>query len=158
MPSIQINIGDHTSRMTGYIAFPTRYRKDMNWVRTKAKWITRNKPSADVYFKSLSEGNSLRKLLADSSIWINYHATMTYFGETEYVGGKEIAISDAACRWGRWTMLATLVHELAHANGAAGGSSHAAELALIHCGLGKKSEHRSGTDDPNTPYDPNISG
>ena len=83
---------------------------------------------------------------------------MTAYGETEYVGGREIAISDVACRWGRWTMLATLIHELAHVNGAAGGSSRDAESALIHCGLGKRSEQTTGVDDPHTPYDPDISG
>ena len=158
MPSMQINIGDHTSPHAGYIAFPARHRDNMRWARTKARWITRNIPSADVYFKSLSGGRSLRQLLADNSIWVNYHATINHYGEIEYVGGKEIAISDVACRIGRWTMLATLIHELAHANGAAGGASHDAELALIHCGLGKRSEHTSGVDDPHTPYNPNIHG
>lgn len=156
MSSIQINIGDHASRMPGYVLFPNHYRNDIYWVRKKSRWITINKPHANSYFKSLTGGKSLSELLKDKSIWINYHATMGYYGETEYAGGKEIAISNYACRRGRWTMLATLIHELAHANGAAGG--HSAELALVHCGLGNMSEHTSGVDNPRTPYDPSING
>jgi hypothetical protein len=97
--------------------------------------------------------------LADRSIWINYHPTMVDFGETNFAGGKEIAVSNASFRIGRWTVLATLVHELAHVDGVRGAVlPRAAELAVLACGLGKQSERTSGTDDPNTPYNPNISG
>jgi hypothetical protein len=115
-------------------------------------------PSADVYFRSLPDGKSLTTLLRDNSIWINYHPTMSAFGETNQVSGKEIAISIGACRIGRWTMLATLIHELAHADGAPGGVDRSAEEALLACGLGKRSERTGGVDDPYTPFDPNIGG
>ena len=55
-------------------------------------------------------------------------------------------------------MLGTLIHELAHANGAPGEASKAAEEALLHCGLGKLSELTSGRDDLGTPYVPGIEG
>jgi len=113
--------------------------------------------SADTYFRSLPDGRSLTALLADRSIWINYHATMNAYGEAE-ISGKELCISVTACRIGRWTVLATLIHELAHINGAPGGASKAAEEALLHTGLGKQSEKTTGVDDPRTPYNPNISG
>ena len=32
-----------------------------------------------------------------------------------------------------WTVAATLIHELAHTNGAPGGNSHAAEATLSQC-------------------------
>ena len=92
---------------------------------------------------------------------VNFHPTMPHFGETNQVGGKEIAISITSLRIGRWTVLGTLIHELAHSNGAPiddalGNPSPLAERALLACGLGKQSELTSGIDDPSTPYDPTI--
>lgn len=66
-------------------------------------------------------------------------------------------------------MLATVIHELAHIGGAGGGATgllctafssacHAAERAVLECGLGNRREHRTGVDDPATPYDPGILG
>jgi len=158
MATMQINIGDHTSTQAGYIAFPQHHRETIRWVRRKAQWITRNKPAADRYFQGLPGGRSLRTLLADNTIWINYHPTMNAYGETNFVGGKEIAISNTAFRWGRWAVLGTLIHELAHSNGAPGGADKSAERALVACGLGRRSEQTTGVDDPQTPFDPDIGG
>jgi hypothetical protein len=158
--TIQINIGDHTSPHAGFIAFPAARLDTMRWARRRAIWIAKNKPSADVYFRGITAGaRSLTALLADSNIWVNYHATLVDFGVTPGTGfATECAIGPSAFRIGRWTVLATMIHELAHCNGAPGGASKVAEEALLHCGLGKLSERRTGVDDPHTPYDPNISG
>jgi hypothetical protein len=129
------------------------------WARKHAIWISKNKFSADKYFKTLPGGQSLTQLLADNSIWINYHPTSAAYGKTNFAGGKEIAIAETACRLGKWMVLATLIHELAHANGVKGAVlPQAAEDALIHCGLGFQKERDTGNDDPNTPFDPNIIG
>jgi hypothetical protein len=155
---MQINVGGHTSSEVGYIAFPANLRDTIRWARTRATWIAANKATANVYFKTLSGGKSLTELLADSSIWVNYHPTMPHFGETNTVGGKEIAISQSSFKIGRWTVLATLIHELAHSNGAPGGASKAAEEAVLACGMGHTSEKTSGADKTATPYNPGISG
>lgn len=160
MGIIQINIGDHTSSEPGYITVPEGSKRDMvRWSRTKARWIAANIATADPYYRGLPGGKSLTELLADSSIWINYHATMVALGETNFAGGKEIAIGNASFRVGRWTVLATLVHELAHVNGVRGAVlPRADELAVLACGLGKRSEADTGVDDPFTPYNPTIRG
>jgi hypothetical protein len=106
----------------------------------------------------LPGGRTLTALLADRTIWINYSSGIPGYGQTNRVGGKEIAIGPIAYLWGRWTVLGTLIHELAHSNGAPGGNSLAAEEALLHCGLGRLSEKQSGTDDHRTPYEPGIGG
>lgn len=154
---MQINIGDHTSSEGGYVALPNNLRQTTRWARTKAQAIAKGLPSADVYFKTLPDGKSLTELLADSSIWVNYGPSLTVFGEA-VISGTELAIGPGAYRIGRWTVLATLIHELAHINGAPGGTDRRAEEALLHCGLGKQSERTTGRDDPNTPYSPNIAG
>ncbi|MCB1905814.1 MAG: hypothetical protein KDH15_00460 [Rhodocyclaceae bacterium] len=158
--TIQINIGDHTSPHAGYVAFPAEHRETMRWARTRAIWIARNKPSADVYFRGIAAGSrSLTALLADRSVWVNYHATLVVDGVTPGSSfATECAIGASAFRMGRWTVLATLIHELAHCNGAPGGANTIAEDALIHCGLGKRSEMATGVDDPSTPYLPGLAG
>jgi hypothetical protein len=142
--SMQINVGDHISPEAGFIAIPSKYRPTMRWARTHAKWVTKNKPAADVFYRTLSGGRSLTQLLADRSIWINYHATRSDYGYQSTAHPKEVAISNLAFRVGRWTVMATLVHELAHVNGAPGGASKQAEHAVLACGLGKGSELSSG--------------
>ena len=82
------------------------------------------------------------------------------FGVTPGASGfaTELAIGPRAFRIGRWTVLATLIHELAHCNGAPGGGSTVAEDALPACGLGRLSEQSTGVDDPRTPYVPGLGG
>lgn len=154
---MQINIGDHISPVTGYQAFPTNKRDTIMWARRRARAIAAGMPSANVYFKTLPQGRTLTQILNDSSVWVNYHATMPFFGEAE-IGGHELAIAERSFRIGRWTVLATLIHELAHINGAPTGASTLAEEALLHCGLGKMSEFNTGIDDPHTPYMPGSAG
>ena len=113
-------------------------------------------PSADNYFRTLPGRRSLSQILADRTVWINFAPNIDYYGET--MDDKELAVGPLAYRWGRWTVFGTLIHELAHANGAPGDASKAAEEALLHCGLGKLSELKSGRDDLGTPYVPGIEG
>jgi hypothetical protein len=155
---IQMNAGDHVSPHPGWLTVPMRHRGMVNWARRRARLITTGIPSADIYFKTLPNGRRLRDLLNDSAIWINFDPTATEFGANSVANPNEISIGPRAFRIGRWTVLATLIHELAHVNGAPGGADPRAEEALVNCGLGRKIEHATGTDDPRTPYDPTISG
>ena len=157
--SIQINIGDHASPTAGYVPVPIRLRRSTKWARTHAKRIARTMPSADRYFQTLSLGRSLTDMLNDNTIWINYGPRLTIEGETNFAGGNEIAIGPPSYRVGRWTVLATLLHELAHVNGVRGAVSPLSpENALLHCGLGKSSERTTGVDNPQTPFVPGIRG
>lgn len=166
---IQINIGDHHGNENGvpFTAFPIRHRDAVRWARTKAIWIARNLPSADRYFRSLSSGRSLTNLLADGTIWINFDPTLTVDGATFH--NNDLWVGPRPFVIGRWTVLATIIHELAHIGGAGGAATglvcgafsaacHAAERAVLECGMGKRSERRTGVDDPATPYNPNIVG
>ena len=154
---IQINIGDHVSPRIGWVKFPDDLVGQVRWARSRAFRITTDIPSANVYFRTLPNGRSLSDLLNDGSLWVNFDPVITEFGRTNNVH-REMAIGKPAFRIGRWTVLATLIHELAHINGAPGGNDRRAEEALLHCGLGKRSEKASGKDDPWTPYDPGIEG
>jgi hypothetical protein len=156
--TIQLNVGDHVSPEPGYVALPPYRRPMAQWARSMALKIARDKPAADTYYRSLPNGRSLTDLLADGTIWVNYGPGLAGDGETNEVGGKEIAIGPNAFQMGRWTVLATLLHELAHSNGAPGGMSKSAEEALIPCGLGRASEQTTGVDDAKTPFDPAVNG
>jgi hypothetical protein len=158
--SIQINVGDHVSIIAPlFQPVPFRHQWVTNWARQRAKHIAATLPSADRYFKTLPFGRSLTQLLHDRTIWINYAPSLKgYWGATDRQIHKEIGITPTSYLWGRWTVLATLIHELAHTNGAPGENSRAAEDAVLHCGLGRRSELSSKSDDPRTPYDPLADG
>ena len=157
---IQINVGDHASPEADWIAVPVSLGRldKLRWARRRAFRIAREIPSANSYFRGLPNGLSLSDLLSDTSIWINYDPNAIEYGLTNFVGGHEIAIGNLAFRIGRWTVLATLIHELAHVNGAPGGSDTRAEGAVLACKLGRLSEKIAGIDDPYTPYNPGIGG
>ena len=63
---------------------------------------------------------------------------MLEFGRTNNMH-REMAIGIPAFRIGRWTVLATLVHELAHQR-RPGGNDRRAEEAVLACGMGRRSE------------------
>jgi len=155
---IQINIADHVSPHTGWVFVPERWRDQLRWARTNAFRITREIPSANRYFKTLPNGRTLTDLLNDSTIWINHDPTSSDWGATSIPHPTEMSIDSLSFRWGRWSVLATLVHELAHVNGAPGGNDKSAEEAVLHCGMGRQSEKTSGRNDPRTPYNPGIGG
>src|SRR5664279_2091109 len=85
--------------------------------------INGNKP-CDAAFKALPSGRTFAQVWADASIWVSYDPDNigTKYGVTDRVGGSEISITRYALRMGRWTTAATLIHELAHTNGAPGGA------------------------------------
>lgn len=90
--------------------------------------------ACDVAYRALPGGRSFAQVWADQNIWISYDPKNDghNFGVTIRVGGGEVSISEYALRMGRWTVAATLIHELAHTNGA-DGISHDAEGTLRHC-------------------------
>jgi hypothetical protein len=90
----------------------------------------------DAAFKSLPGGRTFNQVWSDASVWINYDPSGTKgkYGATRR-GTKNITISAFALRMGKWTVAATLVHELAHVNGA-GGADTKAEDTLRSCLLG----------------------
>lgn len=155
---MQLNLGDHRSAFAEFGPFPLTTRHEIQWSRQRANWIARNKREADRYFRTLPRRWSLTQLLTDRRLWVNFivDRRSTDFGLYDTVTG-ELGIGMRAFNMGRWTVLATLIHELAHANGAPGEPSQAAEQALLACGLGRFSELIDG-DDPQTPFDPTIVG
>ncbi|HMA71198.1 MAG TPA: hypothetical protein VKP67_06890 [Xanthobacteraceae bacterium] len=98
----------------------------------------------DRAFRALPGGRSFTQVWTDPDVWISFDPKNNGrdFGVTNFVGGKEISVTKFALRMGHWTTAATLVHEMAHVNGAPGGDSHAAEGTLRSCLL-------SGLEDPN---------
>ncbi|MCL1824837.1 MAG: hypothetical protein FWG26_02670 [Betaproteobacteria bacterium] len=82
-------------------------------------------------FKALPKGRSFLDVWNDISVWINYDPDFIpgYFGARV---GNNITISKYAFLQGHWAVVATLVHELAHVNGA-GGWDTQAEDTLKDC-------------------------
>jgi hypothetical protein len=97
--------------------------------------------TCDAAFKALPGGRTFVDVWADHSVWISYDpgTQALRYGATL---GKEVTITAYSLRIGYWTVAATLIHELAHVDGAPGGNNHDAEATLRHCLL-------SNLEDPN---------
>ncbi len=82
-------------------------------------------------FKALPRGRSFAQVWNDPTIWISYDPNQggLNYGATL---GQDVTITRYALHMGLWTTAATLVHELAHTNGA-DGISHDAEGTLRSC-------------------------
>jgi len=154
---MQLNLGDHIAKDHALIAIPSEYRADAQWARSQARVIAYKKTGANVYFRSLPGKRTLTALLDDRSIWVSY-TTAPVMGSHYFLDKfHEIGLGFSAFREGPPTLLGTLIHELAHANGAPD-DTYLAEDALVHCGLGTSAELKFGVDDPSTPYRPRWKG
>ncbi len=105
----------------------------------------------DEIFSALPNGHDFRTLFDDPNIWVNYDPSNRQgdWGWTMPRGyPKDVVVTRFTLRMGRWSTAGTIIHELAHLDGAPGGNSHAAEETLRHCGL----------QSPNGPYDPQVRG
>jgi hypothetical protein len=67
-------------------------------------------------FKALPNGRTFADLWNDPNVWVSFDpdGRATSFGGTLR---NDISVSQHACRMGQWTLVATLVHELAHVGG-----------------------------------------
>ncbi|HEY2787682.1 MAG TPA: hypothetical protein VGJ05_22180 [Fimbriiglobus sp.] len=99
------------------------------------KHNVRNSRPCDNCFKKLPGGRTFTEVFDDATVFISFDPDGPSSGATDSVGGKDITISVKELRVGRWTVAATLVHELAHVNGALGGNSPEAESMLNCCGF-----------------------
>ena len=88
------------------------------------------------YFQGLPNGQTFDSVWRN--IWINHHPYVGcgFLGATAGGRANEITISDDALNQGVWVTVATIMHEMAHVNGAPGGTA-AAEDTLKHCGMWK---------------------
>jgi hypothetical protein len=105
---------------------------------------------SDKIFKALPGKRPFRQMFNDHNTWVNYDPSnkLGQFGWTiPATFPHDIVITQYALRMGHWSVAGTIVHELAHLDGA-DGTSDAAERTLKYSGL------RS----PRGPFDPAIRG
>jgi hypothetical protein len=93
----------------------------------------RNMRPCDNCFKSLPGGKTFTEVFGDPSIFISFDPSGPNRG-VSIVSGNDITISVSEFRIGRWSVAATLVHELAHINGAPNNTGDA-ENMLNCCGF-----------------------
>jgi hypothetical protein len=107
--------------------------------------------SCNSYFSSLPNHRSFDAIWNDPAFWINRdpRGDAPFRGATATTRPMEITLA-AAVLFNPWVCAATIVHEMAHVNGAwpgafpawpgsasAAGDHLAAEKSLLHCGLKK---------------------
>jgi hypothetical protein len=85
----------------------------------------------DEAFKALPGGRTFARIWADNSVWINFDPSKAG-GDFGACRGNDITLTAYTLGMGRWTVAATLIHELAHVNGASG-LTHDAEATLSAC-------------------------
>ena len=105
---------------------------------------------SDLIFKALPGGKSFQDMFNNLANWVNYDPSNKqgdwgWTIPTRYP--HDVVVTQFTLRMGRWSTAGTIVHELAHLNGA-DGTSHAAENTLRFCGL----QSTQG------PYNPHIRG
>jgi len=93
----------------------------------------------NTYFATLPLGKTFDEIW-NEGFWINWHPRsgeqFDAFSATSRP--KEITFSNDGLSRGAWAVVASIVHEMAHLNGAPGvdgSGSNAAEQSLLHCGL-----------------------
>jgi hypothetical protein len=129
---------------------PKQYEKDpwridqiklaMNWIQNAIVTGQTCAESCDEAFGKLPGGKKFSELWADQSIHISFLMTPDpkEYGYAK-LNGKDLAISYGSFRHGWKMVAATIVHEMAHLNGAPDNTKDA-EKTLLSCGL--KSQHR----------------
>ncbi len=133
------HIGPVKNGNAEWLAYDVKLNKQREMLEKVIKAIKSNirgSKAANDAFKALPNGKSFDEIFDDDTIWISYCPESRAYGYTNSVGGNEITIGALAYRWGYWTVMGTLVHEMAHTNGA-DTTTHAAEGVLIPCGLSK---------------------
>ncbi len=148
MAIINVAGSGHTPPATnGGIAF-TPYNittlKGQKKMIDQALWILKNnlkgyKPCNDC-FTALPGGQTFDALMASNSVRISYSANSVWstIGGNIFALtiGNDITVTQFSFNKGVWSVAATLVHELAHVNGAPN-STHQAEGTLLCCGMQK---------------------
>jgi hypothetical protein len=154
MPQINYWINNHKlPAIMQYAArayAPKQYEKDpwrveqvksaMNWIQTAVVEGKKCSESCDEAFGKLPGGRKFSDLWADQAIHISFHTSPDpkLFGQAK-LNGKDLAVSYGSFKQGWKMVAATIIHEMAHLNGAPDDTKDA-EKTLLHCGL--KSMHR----------------
>ena len=101
----------------------------------------RGNKSCNDHFSSLPGGRDCRSLIDDHTIWIYYDPSDGYGWCVPSTLPNDIVVCRYALAMGRWSVAATIFHELAHLNGAPGGEGilmstlekHSAEFSVRKC-------------------------
>lgn len=145
MPNINLPGSGHVSHVaiSGWQWLPVSNHSFEHTLRTAFRIIdARIKGYAlcNQAFSALPGHRSFAQIWNDANIWINFDPVGTY-GRYGATIGNDIAISAYALRMGHWTTAATLIHELAHVDGAPGTNTQA-EDTLLSCMLAAHHDSR----------------
>jgi len=91
----------------------------------------RDNAGCNASFKALPGGRTFAQIWTDKSVWINFDPSKQD-GDYGATRGSDTTITAFSLMRGHWTVAATLIHELAHVNGAPG-NTHQAEATLKSC-------------------------
>lgn len=110
----------------------------MSWIQQAVVDSAECATGCNEAFQKLPGGRTFAKMWNDPQIWISFLKTtdIKEFGAAVHCG-FDLSVSYGSFRHGWKMVAATLVHELAHLNGAPANTTDA-EDTLLHCGLADK--------------------
>ena len=113
----------------------------MSWIQEAVIASKECSAGCDAAFQKLPGGKTFSEMWQDQQIWISFLKTpdTKTFGQAVR-WGRDLAVSYGSFRLGWKMVAATLVHEIAHLNGAPDDTTEA-EDTLLSCGLADK--HRA---------------
>lgn len=97
------------------------------------KQIKGTKP-CEAAFTALPGGNSFSNIWKQANIWISYDPDRTGIRYGVTLNMQHVSITGYVLAMGEWMTAATIIHELAHVNGAPGNDTQA-EDTLLKCML-----------------------
>ena len=130
--------------VAGYQWLPIVDAKELQAVKDAVDIIDRRikgHAPCEAAFAALPGGKTFTQIWNDPNVWISHYPSTKDGDYGATLNQLHVTISRYAIRMGKWTIAATLVHELAHVNGA-GGADTKAEDTLKACLL-------KGLHDPN---------
>ena len=142
--------GPHANRWN-----PFEKEGDLKIMNTALEYLAKNATgikSCDGYFRNLAKeaGHKPRSLTemitGEDRLFISYDPTGLEYGRRSII---HITVGRKSLREGHKMVAATIIHELAHINGAA--SELEAENALLYCGLRHYWRKAAASPDPSQP-------
>ena len=98
------------------------------------KTNVRNMRPCDECFKRLPGLRTFTEVFDDATVFISFDSAGPDRAAA-IVSGHDITLSAGEFKRNKWAVAASIIHELAHINGAPGGNSPSAENTLLCCGF-----------------------
>ena len=137
MPNIHISSSKYSapSKLQGWQWLPFTDKVMANVINRAVTLIDKRikgVQSCEAAFKALPGGKTFADIWSQPNVWISYDPDKSGSKYGVTLSRQHVSITAYALAMGEWMAAATLIHELAHVNGAPGNDTQA-EDTLLKC-------------------------